>query len=190
MLRTRMRTLVLSAVLIATSASCFSDMGPTGIATPDVPKTDKSLLNLPILSPVLGGVVNLVGTLLQCSPQPFAADTAVIGPGGGTLHIGRHTFVVPAGALSSNVRIIGSAPVDRVVSVQFQPEGLQFNPRHIPKLTLDYSACPLVPSLLPKRIAYTDGKLNILSYLLSIDNLLQRRVSGQVPHFSRYAVAW
>lgn len=185
MLRTRMRTLVLSAVLIATSASCFSDMGPTGISTPEVPKTNESL-NLPILKPVL----NLVGTLLQCTPQSFAADTEVVGPAGGVITMGKHKLVIPAGALSSPVRIIGSAPVDHVVSVQFQPEGLQFNPNHVPHLTLDYSACPLVPSLLPKRIAYTDSKLNILSYLLSIDNLLTRRVTGQVHHFSRYAVAW
>ena len=187
MLRTRMRTLVLSAVLVVTSASCFSDMGPTGIATPEVPKTSQSL-NL--LTPVLGSVGNLVGTLLQCTPQPFAADTEVVGAAGGVIRMGRHQLVIPAGALSSPVRIIGSAPVDHVVSVEFQPEGLQFNPQHLPQLTLDYSACPLVPTLLPKRIAYTDGNLNILSYLLSIDNLLQRRVSGQVHHFSRYAVAW
>jgi hypothetical protein len=189
MLRNRMRTLVMSAVLIATSASCFSDMGPTGIATPDVPKTNNSL-NLPIVTPLLGSVNKLVGTLLQCSPQPFAADTEMVGPAGGVITMGRHKLVIPAGALSSQVRIIGSAPVDHVVSVQFQPEGLQFNPKHLPELTLDYSSCPLVPALLPKRIAYTDGNLNILSYLLSIDNLLQRRVSGQVHHFSRYAVAW
>jgi hypothetical protein len=185
MLRTRMRTLALSAVLIATSASCFSDMGPTGISTPDVPKTNESLL-----SPILGVTSNLVGTLFQCTPQPFAADTEVIGPAGGVITMGKHTLVIPAGAVSSPVRIIGSAPVGNVVSVQFQPEGLQFNPNHLPKLTLDYSACPLVPVLLPKRIAYTDSKLNILSYLLSIDNLLTRRVTGQVHHFSRYAIAW
>lgn len=185
MLRNRMRTLVMSVVLIATSASCFSDMGPTGIATPDVPKTNNSLV-----TPLLGSVDKLVGTLLQCSPQPFAADTEMVGPAGGVITMGRHKLVIPAGALSSQVRIIGSAPVDNVVSVQFQPEGLQFNPKHLPELTLDYSSCPLVPVLLPKRIAYTDSKLNILSYLLSIDNLLQRRVSGQVHHFSRYAVAW
>ncbi|HKV50638.1 MAG TPA: hypothetical protein VJO52_05490 [Gemmatimonadaceae bacterium] len=189
MLRNKMRTLVLSAVLIATSASCFSDMGPTGIATPEVPKTNASL-NLPILTPVLGSVGRLVGTLLQCTPQPFAADTEVVGRAGGVIRMGRHQLVIPAGALASPVRIIGSAPVDHVVSVEFQPEGLQFNPQHLPELTLDYSACPLVPVLLPKRIAYTDEKLNILSYLLSIDNLLQRRVSGRVHHFSRYAVAW
>ena len=185
MLRTRMRMLVLSAVLIATSASCFSDMGPTGISTPEVPKTNQS-----ILTPILSTATNLVGTLFQCTPQPFAADTEVVGPAGGVITMGKHKLVIPAGALSSPVRIIGSAPVDNVVSVQFQPEGLQFNPNHLPQLTLDYSACPIVPVLLPKRIAYTDSKLNILSYLLSVDNLLTRRVTGQVHHFSRYAIAW
>ncbi|HSC32480.1 MAG TPA: hypothetical protein VLD17_12155 [Gemmatimonadaceae bacterium] len=185
MLRTRMRMLALSAVLIATSASCFSDMGPTGISTPEVPKTSQSL-SLPILSTA----TNLVGTLFRCTPQPFAADTEVVGPAGGVITMGKHKLVIPAGALSSPVRIIGSAPVDTVVSVQFQPEGLQFNPNHLPQLTLDYSACPIVPTLLPKRIAYTDSNLNILSYLLSIDNLLTRHVTGQVHHFSRYAIAW
>lgn len=185
MLRTRMRTLVLSAVLIATSASCFSDMGPTGISTPDVPKTNQSLL-----SPILGVTSSLVGTLFPCTPQPFAADTEVVGSGGGVITMGKHKLVIPAGALASPVRIIGSAPVGTVVSVQFQPEGLQFNPKHLPQLTLDYSACPLVSNLLPKQIAYTDNQLDILSYLLSIDNLLTRQVTGQVHHFSRYAIAW
>ena len=96
MLRTRMRTLVLSAVLIATSASCFSDMGPTGISTPDVPKTNASLL-----SPVLSLTNSLVGTLFQCTPQPFAADTEVVGPAGGVITMGKHQLVIPAGALAS-----------------------------------------------------------------------------------------
>lgn len=185
MLRTRMRTLLLSAVLIATSASCFSDMGPTGISTPDVPKTNESLL-----SPILGLTNSLVGTLLQCQPQPFVADTEVVGSAGGVITMGRHKLAIPAGALASPVRIIGSAPVGTVVSVQFQPEGLQFNPKHLPQLTLDYSKCGILPVLLPKRIAYTDNQLHILSYLLSLDNLLSSRVTGQVHHFSRYAIAW
>jgi len=43
---------------------------------------------------------------------------------------------------------------------------------------------------LPKRIAYTDDNLNILSYLLSLDNLLSKRVTGKVNHFSDYVVGW
>ena len=72
----------------------------------------------------------------------------------------------------------------------FKPEGLKFNRRHEPVLTLDYSDCGLVRNLLPKRIAYTDERLNILSILQSLDNILAQRVSARVEHFSRYAVAW
>jgi hypothetical protein len=99
-------------------------------------------------------------------------------------------LVIPAGALDHPVRIIGEAPVGNVVSVRFQPQGLQFDSNHTPKLTLDYKACGIVRNLLPKRVAYTDDKLNILSFLLSSDNLLTQRVTGDVHHFSRYAVAW
>lgn len=189
MLRTRVRTLALSMVLALSGIGCFSDMGPTGIATPDVPSTSQQN-NLPILTPVLGAAGKVIGSLLTCSPQPYAADTEVIGRAGGTLVMGSHRLVIPAGALDYPVRIIGEAPSDTVVSVRFQPEGLQFNSWHTPKLTLDYSSCGLVRNLLPKRIAYTTDKLDILSFLLSRDNLLTQQVTGEVHHFSRYAVAW
>lgn len=189
MLSTRVRTLALSTALALFGIGCFSDMGPTGIATPDVPSTSQQL-NLPILTPVLTATSHLVGSLLSCRPQPYAADTEIVGRNGGRLVMGGNTLVIPAGALDHPVRIIGEAPSDTVVSVRFQPEGLQFDSRHTPILTLDYSGCGLVRNLLPKRIAYTTDRLDILSFLLSTDNLLTQHVSGQVHHFSRYAVAW
>ena len=43
---------------------------------------------------------------------------------------------------------------------QFQPEGLAFS---MPaRLTLSYAGCPLIPSLLPKRIVYTTDALELL----------------------------
>ena len=57
-------------------------------------------------------------------------------------------------------------------------------------LSMSYSNCSLLGILLPKRIAYTDDNLNIISYLLSLDNLLSSRVTGKLNHFSEYAVAW
>jgi len=75
-----------------------------------------------------------------------------------------------------------------VNAVTFQPHGLQFlTPA---SLTMSYSNCSLLGLLLPKEIAYTDDNLNILSYLLSLDNLLSKRVTGKVNHFSAYVVAW
>ena len=98
--------------------------------------------------------------------------------------------MVPQGSLSAPVLISGEAPVDTVVSVRFKPEGLQFNSKAPPRLTLDYGACPLVSKLLPRQIVYTDEKLSILELLLSLDDLLRHHVSANVKHFSRYAVAW
>lgn len=179
MTRTRLLALAASALFLAAGVRCSSDAAlPTGPSAGQAPPASPSLL---------GGALS---PLLSCTPQPYAADTEVVGPAGGTLAIGPHRLVIPAGALNQPVTIIGDAPVGTVVSVRFQPEGLHFNDGHPAWLTLDYSACPLVRNLLPKRIAYTSDQLSILSYLLSVDDLLRWRVTGRVEHFSRYAVAW
>ena len=111
-----------------------------------------------------------------------------IGPGGGTIQIGPHRLVVPAGALSTTLTIQGVAPGDNVVSVHFEPEGLRF--ARPARLTLSYAHCPPMPRLLPKRIAYTTDLLEIQELLGSVDDLLRKRVSARLDHFSRYAVAW
>jgi hypothetical protein len=148
----------------------------------------------PAPSALLGGN-GLLGTpigegLLACDPLPYASGSATIGAAGGTLVIGPHKLVVPAGALANPVLIQGEAPVGTVNSVQLQPEGLQFAAGKPAKLTLSYANCPLLGGLLPKRIAYTTDLLAILSYVTSLDDLLGRKVTGSLEHFSRYAVAW
>jgi hypothetical protein len=183
MLRSRLFALATTAFFVAAGVRCSPDAAlPTDPGPAAAPAPNPSLLG-----GLLGGVT---GTLLGCAPQPYAADTAVVGPAGGVLAIGPHRLVIPAGALSQRVTIIGDAPVGNVVSVRFQPEGLHFDARHPAYLTLDYSKCSLVRTLLPKRVAYTSDRLDILSYLLSIDDLFHHKVTGQVKHFSRYAVAW
>ena len=194
MTRSRFTTIMMSALLLLIGASCSSDVLPTAPSNQArQPASEVSpLLGLPIEGVLdgLGGGGGLLGQLLTCGPQPYASDSKVIGPDGGTLHIGEHTFVVPRGALSKNVRITGEAPKGNVVSVSFAPEGLKFDSRHKPTLTLDYSNCGLVRNLLPKRIAYTNDRLDILSILSSVDDLLRHRVSAKLGHFSRYAIAF
>jgi hypothetical protein len=168
--------------LLAGVVNCAGD-GPTGLADEPTP------------SPLLGGDGGLLGTgigegLLACKPLPYAAATRTIGPEGGSLKVGPHTLTVPAGSLTAPVTITAEAPVDRVNSVRLSPEGLQFVRGKPAVLTLSYANCPLTGQLLPKRIAYTTDALAILSYLLSVDNLLTKQVSGKLEHFSRYAVAW
>lgn len=195
---TRVTAFALAAMLAAFSASCSSDALPTAppsrpsqASQPNQPQVDP-LLGLPLegILDGIGGATGSLGQILTCKSQRYASDSEVIGPWGGTLRIGKHTFYVPPGALDRYVRITAEQPAGNTISVRFKPEGLKFNRRHEPVLTLDYSDCGLVRNLLPKRIAYTDERLNILSILQSLDNILAQRVSARVEHFSRYAVAW
>jgi hypothetical protein len=156
--------------------------------------SDRALISAPETAPpppeasLIGGLLGATG-LLQCSSLPYASATQTIGSAGGTIRVGPHTLTVPAGALLSPVVITGSLVTGRGVNaVRFQPEGLKF--QRSAYLTMSYANCNLLGRLLPKRVAYVGDALNILSYLLSIDNVLATKVTGRVDHFSNYAVAW
>jgi hypothetical protein len=173
----------LSLVLVlGTVTSCST---PDAVSGPEQSASGASLL--------LGSGDGLLGTglgatLLACPPQPEVRAQKNIGPQGGTIQIGPHTLVVPEGSLSTTVTIAAVAPSDPVVSVRFAPEGLRF--ARPARLTLSYAHCPVLPRLLPKRIAYTNELLAILELLVSVDDLFRHRVSAHLDHFSRYAVAW
>jgi len=172
----RFMSAVLVAVLVSFAGLSCGDNLPTASPTPSP-------------SPLLiGDLLSGVG-LLKCTPLPYASASKVIGPAGGSLQVGPHVLRIPAGALSRAVTIRAEAPSDVVNSVRLYPEGLQFGGTGA-SLTMSYANCNLLGRILPKRIAYTTEGLQILSYLLSLDNLLQKNVTGQLRHFSRYAVAW
>ena len=126
--------------------------------------------------------------LLACTPVAADSATQTIGPEGGTLQVGANTLVIPAGALDSAVSITAVAPSDTVNRIQFQPEGLTF--LQPVQLTMSYANCNTLGLLLPKQIAYTSDLLLILEYVPSLDDLFGQTVTGQVRHFSDYAIAW
>ena len=129
----------------------------------------------------------LIG-LLTCTPLAPDSVTQNIGPSGGTIVVGPHTFVVPEDALDSTVAITATIESETVNRVHFQPEGLQFE--ESARLTMSYANCGWLARLIPKRIAHVSDGLNILSYLPSIDDLFAQKVTGRLDHFSDYAVAW
>jgi hypothetical protein len=133
---------------------------------------------------LIGALLDL--HLLSCSAQPYAVTSQTIGSAGGTIVVGTHRLVIPAGALPSPVRVTAEQVTGRVNSVRFKPEGLKF--AKPATLTLSYANCS--PLLLLKRVVYTDELLSILELLPSIDDLRTRTVSAPIRHFSRYAVAW
>ncbi|HEY7502783.1 MAG TPA: hypothetical protein VH700_01695 [Gemmatimonadales bacterium] len=172
------------AVVLAAGVSCTSNdaMGPSEPSAPTQMTADdqQSLL----LGGLLDGVKDL--RLLSCSTQPYAVVTKVVGPAGGIIVVGTHRLVIPAGALARNYTIRAEQVPNRVNSVRFFPEGLRF--AKPAKLTLSYSNCS--PLLLLKRVVYTDELLRILELIPSLDNLRTKTVTGDIRHFSRYAVAW
>jgi len=172
------RRLIAPFVLLAIALAC-TDRSPTAVAPPLPPPPQADLT---------GSLLSATG-LLKCSNLPYASSTQTIGVGGGVISAGPHTLVVPPGALLAPTAITMTAPTGLGVNaVKFQPEGLRFTAPAA--LSMSYANCSLLGKLLPKRIAYTDDKLNILSYLLSLDNLFSKRVTGKVNHFSDYVVAW
>lgn len=178
--------LLLVAALAFVVANC-ADQGPLGVTADQPVSGATAKVTTGPQNDLLGGLLQGLG-LLKCSPLPPATSTATIGPLGGSLRVGPHTFTVPAGALSQNVTITASLSADTVNAITFKPEGLQF--AKPASLTMSYANCNLVGILLPKHIAYTNNNYVILELLASIDNIFTKKVTGQVHHFSHYAIAW
>ena len=170
--------LLLPALLGAVTLVALSCGGPTpvGVESP-APPARADLFSW-----------SLADGLLQCTPLPSDSVTQTIGPEGGTLQVGPHTLSVPPGALAAPVSITAVAPSDTVNRVQFQPEGLTFS--QPAALTMSYANCRPLALGFPKQIAYTTDALEILQYILSVDDGSARAVTGRVDHFSDYAVAW
>ena len=133
----------------------------------------------------LGSLLNSLH-LLSCSSQAYAVTTKTVGTLGGTIVVGTHRLVIPAGALATSVTIKAEQVSGNVNSVRFSPEGLQF--AQPASLSLSYANCS--PLMVLKRVAYVNERLGILDLIPSLDNLFSKTVTGSIRHFSRYAVAW
>lgn len=166
-----------AAALVLAFASC----APEPTAPVAAPSTG-------LIGGTLGTVGDATGSLLSCQVTTAYSAEQDIGPAGGTLRVGPHTLVVPAGALSQTVHISAYAPTGSTVRVQFQPQGLHFaSPT---KLTLSYQSCGLVPSLQLSVVYVDDSNDQILEVLPSLTDIFTRTVTGKVSHFSSYAIAY
>ena len=123
----------------------------------------------------------------MCDPLAYDAETKIIGPQGGDIHIGPHKLRIPRGALSVPTVVTGEMPVDTLVSVRLSPHGLQFE-RPV-TLELSYKHCYL-PQWYRYRLAYIDDLNNILELPFSHDKKGLDEVKGYIDHFSRYAIAY
>ena len=124
--------------------------------------------------------------LLRCEPRDYEAAAEIIGPQGGTIKVGEHQLVIPAGALAQEELIVAEAPTSSVVDVSFAPHGLQFS--RSARLTLSYKGC-IRPTSSEFMVAYIQGN-QILELPPSVDRKADDEVDADIDHFSRYAVAW
>jgi hypothetical protein len=128
--------------------------------------------------------------LLGNCPNPAVLERSVsIGPAGGTVLLGAHKLVVPAGALSRKVTITARTGTEPGNAIQFGPAGLRFG--RPATLTMSFANCTGwgVLRQLPL-IVYTDDFLSILEIHLGIPNFRNKTVTSFIDHFSRYAVAY
>jgi hypothetical protein len=199
------RFLIALSALTVTS-SC--DRSPTGVPQPPAPTSLAGrLAPTGALQP---WAPSLPTGLLACSELPYESVTQVVGPEGGTISIGPHTLLIPAGALTKSVSITavidtglgrktllvrppeGRKPKKDFVavnSVRFKPKLKFQSPAY---LTMSYANCDLGgPGQLLPAIVYTNPVLNvILENEPALDSPDAQSLTAGIDHFSNYAVAW
>jgi hypothetical protein len=124
------------------------------------------------------------GRLVACEQRIAAADSALIGPSGGTLRVGNNELVVPPGALTENVLLRGEVPADTVASIRLSPEGLVF--RRPAGLVLDAAGCANPGEA--AKVLYLDDADNVLEEIDAYYDPSWKRVAAPINHFSRYAL--
>jgi hypothetical protein len=125
-------------------------------------------------------------TVLECEPQPYAADVQIVGPDGGLFHVGPHFFWIPKGALAEKTVITVEMPVSTHAELDFAPHGLRFGTSVI---LLSYRDCDLAQSR-TRSVVYTDDDYQILETPPSFDWKNYSTVRAGINHFSHYVVAY
>ncbi len=127
------------------------------------------------------------GSLLSCPTLPYDSVTQVIGPAGGSISVGPHRLLIPPGAVyKDEVSITAVLPMGAGVStVDLRPSGYRFKTPVY--LSMSYATCQESP--LSKQVAYTVGG-KVVEKRPSVDDAQSQTVTGQLDHFSNYAVAW
>lgn len=124
--------------------------------------------------------------VLECEPQPYAADVRIVGPDGALFHVGPHFFWIPKGALAEPTVITVEMPVSTHAELDFAPHGLRFGPS---VLLLNYRDCD-VEKTKNRSIVYTDDAYQILETPPSFDWKSYSMVRAGISHFSHYVVAY
>jgi len=186
--------LSLAALLVAATAAALScaDPGITGPPRPDA--TAPAWLGAPVLQASAtskkggGGGGGGNGGVASCSTVQVGMIRQTVGPAGGVVALGPARLTIPAGALSAPVSIQAQIPAGYSGNyIQFKPDKVVF--KQPASLTISYSNCSLANATQLK-VAQVSDVLQIIQYVPSTNDLDAHTVTGQLQHFSNYAVAW
>lgn len=125
--------------------------------------------------------------LLACQAHGSVTASAIVGPTGATIAVGRDRLVVPAGAVAESTLITATIPADTLADIHFEPQGLQFAKRAT--LVLNTAGCN-IGNEPPSHVVYLDNDGNVLETLDATFNGRAQAVATTISHFSSYSIAF
>ena len=156
-----------------------------GLAACDVARPTDAL-RAPVLT------ANSGPALIRCPLNTPSSASATLGPLGGTLTLGGHRVVVPAGALLGPTHIQVTEPASQYVELSVQANGLPHFEFELPVVvTLSYERCTRSDlDKVPLGAWYIDELTKaLLEDMGGVDDKAARTVTFSTLHFSGYAIA-
>lgn len=126
--------------------------------------------------------------LLRCDPLQYSGTAVIVGPDGGDIDVGPHKLRVPRGALPWNAVITVESTTSLEIGVELSPKGVGFAQKLV--LELDYKHCTLPDTLPPLRGVWVSDSGAVLEFPPTVDDRAGGRLSVELDHFSKYAVAY
>jgi hypothetical protein len=131
--------------------------------------------------------------LLVCPVHRTQEASAVIGPAGGTLAVGRSVMVVPQGAVSEPTEFTMTIPKSQYLEVEIDAAGYDHYLFDAPvSITLDYTRCKGQKFQdAPLSAWYIDsGSKEPLAEMAGVDERPSRLLTFWTDHLSGYAAAY
>jgi hypothetical protein len=182
-----------AVLLVAATAAVLScgDHGITGLAPGQqagAPAGIAAPLFQASAASKKGGGGGGSGGIATCSTVIVGMIRQSVGPAGGVVALGPARLTIPPGALDAPVVIQAQIPAGYSGNyITFKPDRVVF--KQPATLTLSYSNCSLANATQLK-VAQVSDVLQIIQYVPSTNDLDAHTVTGQLEHFSNYAVAW
>lgn len=152
--------------------------------------TVMSACDTPAADPLSEDFVRIdAGLLSVCEVVPAGQVRAVIGAGGGSIHVRGVSMTLPPGAVQSDTEFRVHVPSSRHAEVDIRANGQEHFQFLAPVvISMDYSRCDTPAG--PLSAWHIDPETKtLLENMGGVDDTLNRRVVFSTMHLSGYAIA-